>query len=238
MSGMAVSLVLVAVVDVVIRRGLPRRGAVSLMPGELAGRVVAPYVTSWSEESVWDVPVVLGEQGIAYADEHVMDRDQDGVLWARCPVRRGWGRPVFGEVHPLRQRRAMRRLLCQVCAGPADRTKDGVLWLLVDWRHDWPDWPNRMGVIEPPICVPCARLSVRVCPTLRRRGAVAVRARRYPVAGAFGALYQPQGHAAVFTGPGEACFEDPTIRWIRATRLIRQVDACILIEVDDLPDGR
>jgi len=175
---MAVSLVLVAVVDVVIRRGLPRRGAVSLMPGELAGRVVAPYVTSWSEESVWDVPVVLGEQGIAYADEHVMDRDQDGVLWARCPVRRGWGRPVFGEVHPLRQRRAMRRLLCQVCAGPADRTKDGVLWLLVDWRHDWPDWPNRMGVIEPPICVPCARLSVRVCPTLRRRGAVAVRARR------------------------------------------------------------
>ena len=205
--------------------------------GDLAGRVVAPYVTSWSEESVWDAPVVPGERGIAYADEHVMDRDGDGVLWARCPSRCGRGRPVFGEVHPLRQRRAMRRLLCQVCAGPADRTEDGVLWLLVDWRHDWPDWPNRMGVVEPPICVPCARLSARMCPTLRRR-AVAFRARHYPVAGVYGALYQRQGYAAVFTGPGEACFGDPMIRWIRATRLIRQVDDCTLIEVNDLAEGR
>jgi hypothetical protein len=96
-------------------------------------RSVVPYVTEWSEEQ--KPPFVVVERpgmGIAYADESLVDRDSNGVLWFRMASRPGIGRPVFGKVHPLRQRRAMRRLLCQVCAGPADRTDDGVLWLMRD----------------------------------------------------------------------------------------------------------
>lgn len=45
----------------------------------------------------------------------------------------------------------MQRLLCNVCAQPADRSDDGVLWLLRDFRDDWPNWPQGMGAVEPPV---------------------------------------------------------------------------------------
>lgn len=107
-------------------------------------RVVAPYITSWSEENTPPCQLVeVPGRGIAYADETMAD---------------------------------------QVCAGPADRTDDGMLWLLTDHRTDWPGWPDRMGVNEPPVCLPCARLSVRLCPALRK-GAALVRAGRYELAG-------------------------------------------------------
>lgn len=98
-----------------------------------APQIIAPYITSWSAEQ--DLPYRLVERpglGIGYTDESFGDRDAHGVLWQRAAVRHGVGRPEFGKVHPLRQRRAMRQLLCQVCAGPADRNYDGVLWLLRD----------------------------------------------------------------------------------------------------------
>lgn len=117
---------------------------------------IAPYVSTWSAEQ--DLPYRLVERaghGIGYADELLGDRDAHGVLWQRAAVRHEVGRPEFGKVHPLRQRRAMRQLLCQVCAEPADRTDDGVLWLLRDYRCDWPRWPEGMACVEPPICVPC-----------------------------------------------------------------------------------
>jgi hypothetical protein len=94
------------------------------------------------------LPTVLVESpegGIAYQDETLADRDRNGVLWHRTPFIPGQGRPDFGRVHPLRQRRTMQRLLCQVCAGPANTTEDGVLWLLKDHRGDWPAWPDGMG---------------------------------------------------------------------------------------------
>ncbi|MGQ0841769.1 hypothetical protein [Actinokineospora sp.] len=97
--------------------------------------------------------------GIAYADETIGDRDRNGVLWTRMPSHPGHGTPEFGKVNSLRQRHAMRKLLCQVCAGPADLADDGVLWLLNDHRDDWPGWPNGMGVTEPPICLPCLRIA-------------------------------------------------------------------------------
>jgi hypothetical protein len=143
-----------------------------------------PYITSWSTEQ--DPPHTLVEHrglGIAYLDETVIDRDDKGVLWYRTPSRPRQGRPEFGRVHPLRQRRAMRRLLCQVCGGPADHTSDGVLWLLKDHREDWPGWPENMAVTEPPVCAPCVRVASRLCPALRK-GAVTVRVRHCPEFGA------------------------------------------------------
>ena len=207
--------------------------AVSRHGSDAGRRVVAPYITAWSAEQ--DPPIVLVERpggGIAYPDETVTDRDRNDVLWFRTPFRPGVGRPEFGKVHPLRQRRTMQRLLCQVCAGPADRTEDGVLWLLKDHREDWPSWPNGMGVTEPPVCVPCVRASLRLCPALRN-GAVVVRAGSFVVAGVHGMLYRG-GAKLVQVGGTTVTFEDPAIRWVRAAYLVRELRDCVLVPLTDL----
>jgi hypothetical protein len=196
------------------------------MSGLGGRRVAAPYVTAWSDEPLTESPVVERRGiGIAYADEEVVDRDERGVLWCRVPWRPGVGRPLFGYVHPLRQRHAMRRLLCQVCSAPADRTDEGVLWLLQDHREDWPGWPEGMGVSEPPICRACVELSVRVCPALRHGGA-AVRVRSFPLAGVQGQLYRALSGVPVPVGEETVEFGDPRIRWIRAAHLIRRLGGC------------
>jgi hypothetical protein len=194
---------------------------------------VVPYVTEWSEEQEPSFVVVERRGvGVAYADESLVDRDENGVLWFRTLSRPGVGRPVFGRVHPLRQRRAMRRLLCQVCGGPADRTFEGVLWLMRDFRGDWPGWPNLMAETEPPVCRPCTRLSLRLCPSMRK-GAVLVRARRYPVVGVHGLLYSG-GTLPVPVGPLTASLDDPAVRWVRAARLVRELHDCTLIDIEDI----
>jgi hypothetical protein len=196
---------------------------------------VTPYIMAWSAEQ--DPPVMLVEcpgGGIAYQDETVADRDRNGVLWFRTPFRPGQGRPEFGRVHPLRQRRTMQRLLCQVCAGPANQTEDGVLWLLKDHREDWPSWPNGMGVTEPPICLSCVEVSLRLCPALRK-GAAVVRAGSFVVAGVHGTLYRG-GHRLVTVGAATVAFEDPAIRWVRAVSLVRELQDCTVLPLADLVD--
>jgi hypothetical protein len=207
--------------------------AVEAQRGSAAGRqVVAPYITAWSEEE--DPPYQLVERrggGVAYLDETLADRDRNGVLWFRTSFRHGQGHPVFGQVHPMRQRRTMLRLLCQVCAGPADRTDDGVLWLLKDHREDWPSWPEGMGVTEPPICLPCVRTSVRMCPALRR-GAAAVRVRSYPVAAVYGVVYT--GSPPVAVGAASVRLDNPAVRWVRAFSVIRELSDCTIIPLTEL----
>ena len=175
---------------------------------------VAPYITAWSAEQ--DLPCTLVERpgcGVAFADELLVDRDSCGVLWRRSSVRRQVGRPDFGRVHPLRQRRAMLRLLCQVCSGPADQTDEGILWLLRDHRDDWRGWPEGMASVEPPICVPCVEVSLKLCPALRR-GAAAVRVRKFPIVGVRGALYRKGVFAPVATEAVNVAYDDPAVRWL------------------------
>lgn len=193
-----------------------------------------PYITTWSEER--DAPTQLIERpgrGIAYADEVMSDRDSHGVLWYRMPSRPGHGEPIFAKVHPLRQRRAMRRLLCNVCASPADQSDNGTLWLLRDFRDDWPGWPEKMAVTEPPICVPCVRLASRLCPALRK-GAAAFRVRHAPIAGVRGLLHRSDGRAPVPTDEVIIGYEDPGIRWVRAMNLVRELHGCTLVPLEDL----
>jgi hypothetical protein len=194
-----------------------------------------PYVASWSKER--GKPSIVIERaggGIGYADEILYDRDRHGVLWLRSPVRQGVGEPEFARVHPLRQRRAMTRLLCNVCAGPADRTDAGVLWLLADYRNDWPGWPNRMAVNEPPVCVPCARRASRMCPAMRR-GAVAVRARQYPIAGVHGTVFQTTGTSwPKVVDYRDVLFDEPASRWVQADRLVRELGDCTIVPLETL----
>lgn len=189
-----------------------------------------PYIAAWSGEVSMDTRVVVRAAGggIGYADEVLSDRDDRGVLWARIASRPGWGRPELGRVHPVRQRRAMRRLLCQVCGGSADRGEEGVLWLLPDHRGDWSGWPEGMANTYPPLCVGCARLSVGVCPALRS-GWVAVRARWCPLAGVRGLRYVSVGGSAVVVGSVVVGYEHPVAGWVRAFQLFRTLSECTIV---------
>lgn len=193
-------------------------------------RPLVPYVTSWSTETerhgilIQDPP-----SGIRYADESVADRDDNGVLWSRIPLLQGEGRPLFGQVHALRQRRAMRHLRCQVCAGPADRTEHGILWMLQDKRDGRPDWPEDLDATEPPICRPCADISRVACPALRA-GHVTVRVKHSPVTGVLGIQYTPGPLLPEPTTAAIVDLDDPAIGWTLAAQLVRRLRGCTLVE--------
>jgi hypothetical protein len=193
-----------------------------------------PYIATWSGEHNLNPAVIMrGGSGIGYADETLLDRDDRGTLWTRMPSRPGHGRPDLGQVHSLRQRRTMRRLLCQVCAQPADRNEQGVLWLLRDHREDWPDWPEGMANTYPPLCLPCARASVRLCPVLRPAW-VAVRARRFPLTGVMGVRYTPSDRFPVPTAATVVAYDDPAIRWTRAAQQVRSLHDCTIVSLNQL----
>lgn len=199
-------------------------------------KYVAPYITAWSSEQ--DLPCKLVERhgyGVGYADELLTDRDSRGVLWQRTAIHQRVGRPEFGRVHPLRQRRSMLRLLCQVCAGPADQDDDGVLWLLRDHRDDWQGWPDGMASVEPPVCAPCVAVSLKFCPALRR-GAVAVRVREFPVVGVRGVVYRKGVVAPVAVEAANLSYDDPAVRWMVASALVRELQDCTAVPIAELAD--
>ncbi len=192
---------------------------------------VVPYIAAWSTERPTRQPLVARGSGIGYTDEHPYDRDAHGVLWMRAPSSRGRGRPEFGKVHPLRQRRAMRGLLCQVCGEAADRNEQGVLWLLRDERGSEPGWPEGVGATHPPVCVPCAVKSTQLCPHLRGRF-LAVRVRESAVCGVYGVRYRP-GRFGVEPEPEGVIVEygDAAARWAWASQLVRELRGCSSVDL-------
>lgn len=189
---------------------------------------VVPYITAWSSERLPAQPVIADGPGIGFADETLHDRDQDGVLWTRAGHGPGRGRPEFGQVHALRQRRAMRRLLCQVCGGPADRNRDGVLWVVGEDATGPESLPKDLTTSHSPVCEPCAARSVRVCPHLRGRS-MTLRVRTHTLVGVHGALYRPgDPHPTAWTVTGVA-YSDPRIHWTRAGQLVARLDSYTVV---------
>jgi hypothetical protein len=130
----------------------PGAGSARYNPRLLGGGSVVPYIGAWTGEANCPTYVVRRpDRGIGYTDETILDRDQWGVLWTRIGSRVGVGNPLFKKLHPVRQRRAMRRLLCQVCAQPADQTEEGSLWLVPAGERN--SGPEGMTTIQPPLCV-------------------------------------------------------------------------------------
>lgn len=195
---------------------------------------VVPYIVTWSEEK--ELPIKLVERagiGLGFADETTVDRDRDGILWNRISMQPGRGRPRFAVVHFMRQRRAMRRLLCQICAQPADSNEQGTLWLLPDRRDEWQDWPEGLDLAEPPICAPCARVAARLCPHLRE-GWVAVRARYAPLSGVKGFIYRPGCPSPILVRDELVTYENhATLRWTLAEQQLRTLHDCTLVSVGD-----
>lgn len=198
----------------------------------VGGGVKVPHIVQWTEECDMPMVVLAGRFGVSFADETAIDRDRQGVLWTRIVSRPGVGRPIFGWDHSVRQRKAMRKLLCFVCGRSADRNGDGALWLLPDYRDDWPGWPNKLANEYPPICLPCARLSVRLCPSLRG-DYVAVRAHAV-VCGVIGLQYrqEPGVRIAQEVGIVTAEYGDPAIRWTVASKLVAELQNCKFVDLD------
>ncbi|WUH92254.1 hypothetical protein OG900_20495 [Streptomyces sp. NBC_00433] len=197
-----------------------------------------PYITRWSGETNSPMPMTYRRRGtgIAYTDERSFDRDEHGVLWARTPSQPGRGRPQYGSVHLLRQRLAMSGLRCQICGGPADRSADGVLWLLDADPDDPTLWNGQERTAHPPVCMPCAVRSTSACPHLRRSFTV-LRVRAFSPYGVHGALYRPT------TGPPRAVnavslpFGDPRMPWMRAGQLITRLTEFTVVDLESGTTG-
>lgn len=205
-------------------------------PRMLGGNSWVPYISTWSGERTGSDghDRIIGRSdgtGIGYADETILDRDGFGVLWTRTISRIGDGRPLFKQIHAARQRRAMERLLCQVCAQPADRNELGVLWLIPgDYHDDWHNWPEGLCNPHPPMCQPCAEVSTALCPMLRHTH-VAVRAGHCPITGIVGARYETGAFRPRMVGGDVVDYLDPAARWIRASQLIRTMSSCTILNI-------
>ncbi len=199
---------------------------------------VVPYLAPGKREKVI-VPRLAVRRGpmgpfLGYVDETGYDRDSLGALWVRQAIlpeaRRG--PRLLREVHALRQRRATLDMLCQVCGKPTlDGSSDRRLFLLRDAGH-----PILEGerTTSPPVCVPCALISVRACPHLRR-GAVAAWVEYAPAWGVAGVLYGPDTLQPV---PGEEMVEVPygdrRIMWVLAARRVLELQDVTPVDLAEL----
>jgi hypothetical protein len=111
--------------------------------------IPVPYIAAWSSEKE------------RYISE---DNNADGKLAVFRNGRRGGGEPLFGKMDEARQREAIARRRCQVCRAKLDGEPSYALDI------NYNEVKDSVPVIqEPPVCKPCARLALTICPGNRRR---------------------------------------------------------------------
>lgn len=174
--------------------------------------------------------------GLYYTDEGPRDRDERGVLWARCSQNRQGnqvlGKPSWSEVHPSRQRECMEALLCQGCAQQPSRTSLGYLFLATPPPGaTTTDWVEGHQTAQPPLCLEHAVVATERCGHLLREGVVALRSRVPRLYGVLGTVYESNGLAPpepMELGP--ECDDAPLsykVRrhtpWILASQLVREL---------------
>ncbi|MCX5215771.1 hypothetical protein OG689_42210 [Kitasatospora sp. NBC_00240] len=209
-----------------------------------AARVAGPQVptvTRWSGELLDPSLIVdTGPDGarLAYREETQADR-VNGVLVLRFTGKPGQGQPLWNASHPGRQTRAMGGLLCRVCGAPADRTEDGVLWLLPHpttpggrRRTLDPCWPEGAVVEHPPICAPHALSSPRLCRALD--GALLLRVANAPVYGLAGLRFDTGEGGPQAPVRGQFALDSAELRWVAATHLLRTLTGCTRMSEEHL----
>ncbi|MFI8294086.1 hypothetical protein ACIGBL_33650 [Streptomyces sp. NPDC085614] len=190
--------------------------------------VPVPYIVPWTGEQDITPTVVPRGFGIGFLDDdlNVQYRDTYGALWTQRALGRGRGEPLFQNVHPLRQRRAMLHMLCQVCGQPAEDDNRGTLFLI---------GARAAAQIErtahPPLCPPCAQRAVSLCPHLIRNH-LALRSRRPTPWGIFGHRYAPGKPFPVSREQPEAMsYNNPDIRWMLAGQIVVELRHCIGVDL-------
>lgn len=102
--------------------------------------MIVPWIIYWSGEgSSWvDICPYTHKRSLFRADN------------------RGNGKPFWKEYHPNRQRKCVYECRCQVCGGSiVSRTKISLGAI------------NEGTVVDPFVCVPCAKMSLAMCPDLK-----------------------------------------------------------------------
>ncbi len=190
---------------------------------------VVPYIAAWSAEEVpWRESLVQTRRGLRYADETLHDRDRHGALWLRWRVAQGLGKPQFALVHAPRQRRAMRKGVCQVLNTPADRNELGWLFLLPnDGKNGDPEGEH---TAHPPVSLRGARIAVALCP--RMHDAIAVRAQEVVPVGVWGSRFREGQFGPVCIGEGPVLFNTPALQWCLAEQLLVELRGCTIVDRD------
>jgi hypothetical protein len=213
-----------------------------------ADRLV-PYITARQGEqadSLSNLSLRPGGKGLFYLNEGSGDRDERGVLWARCSQSRNGndivGRPRWRDVHPSRQRECMEDLRCQVCVQQPSRTELGYLFLAS--QHDdrsTHGWEGHLTA-QPPLCLEHATAAVEQCGHLVRAGAVALRARVPRLHGVIGTLYRsgPDGRPEPVEFDSESARAPLPYRqrrltpWFLASQLVRELRGVTVVDLDNL----
>jgi hypothetical protein len=195
-------------------------------------KLPVPFAAAWSREQP-DISRLIARPfgaGLAYSDERPEDRDEHGVLWARIPSAPGSGRPVFEAMHSVRQREALLHRLCQVCGEPAERNEQGWLFLSQYTRltREMGDAADQGFTSKPPICPPCARLAVELCPHLT--DPVVIRSANPRVWGVSGGFYIPNHDAKAIPYPADENLpyrQRPDLeKWFLASQLVVHLTKC------------
>jgi hypothetical protein len=216
--------------------------ASSIRPVELRDGYFVPHITAWSSERVPPQPLTVrpipgGGEGLGFPDEVSHIDRQHGALWVRVPAARR-GEPEYQNVHALRQRQAMRRLLCQVCGGPAQVRPDGRVLFLVASAGGTPITEGERTE-APPVHAVCARLAVEHCPPLRRQGWAAALVAGAPVWGVAGVIYHPLSLQPMNDGKSHdvPLTDQQLLRWTLATRLVVALEGVTPVtDLDALAD--
>jgi hypothetical protein len=149
------------------------------------GRVV-PWVTRWTDEvrrhQVRFKRTRSGDLVVSYADGFPEERDPNGFLWQREGIKRG-GEPEFAMVSTYRQRRAMRKGVCQVCGRRID--KRPIQWLVPESLFDYTQQGEAV-TLSAPTCSDCIPIALELCPHLKRNQLLLAKVLEYQVWGVSG----------------------------------------------------
>lgn len=222
-------------------------GTVDRIPKQfLWNGVRVPYIAPWSGERPLARPVTTRRARtgmvLGYTDEvEAVDRKLD-VLWTRVPLGRGRGEPKLDGVHPLRQRRCMVFLLCQVCGGPTLGKRRDERTLFVMRAADGEQIAEGEVTAVPPVHEACAGEAVRDCPKLGKgyRAALVEYTPAWGVAGVaydrrtLKALAPPDGHDLAYAPYGD----DRLAGWVVATREVVSLHGVTPVDLADLGRAR
>jgi hypothetical protein len=199
------------------------------------GRPV-PWVAQWSGETFRPSQMPLriepaqdGRARLAY--QHPADgdwwsppgADAPPILWRRTRTNRA-GSPDWAAFNTKRQCQAVTEHLCQVC-GQTAATEGGVSWLMheLEWstliHHLGPD---RLETANPPTCRSCWPLAVKLCPSLRSEGAVALTVSKTRPVGVVGDVVASRSDPPLSS---IVLFEEPHISKTVARLLLVRLDA-------------